>query len=248
METRNLKKITDPPTGIYYRVLHDVELEGIWRAGLPEVFLFDPQAAVQMTAEIQRLQYGIFRYGAPSQTEDRAINRWRSTYQFDRAFANGTGFNEPGDTRADYITPRDLEYPLPRLDKYRVCGGASLKGTEAYSLAVALRSIPSLIKDLLYNRLFSSNKISFWATVRANNVLNVETIINTELPTLDELKTKPWLYFHATTSRSDGTIGRFPQGDGEYVLIPLITKEPVQYPLSRLQKMDSIADPYKVYL
>lgn len=243
-----LKKLVSPsPQESYYRVLHDVEIGGIWRAGLPEVFLFDPQAATPMNEELQWLMYDLFRWGAPSQDEARAENKWTSLYQYDRAFTNGTGFNDPSDLRANYISGDDLGYPLPRLDKYRVCGGASLKGTEGYSLMLALKTLPALLGQKIY-ALRTKDDFSFWNAVTANNVLNVETLKANALPTIEELVTKPWLYFHATTSRANGTIGRFPQGDGEPVLVPLVTKEPVTFPLNKLQKMDTIADPYKVYL
>lgn len=82
--------------------------------------------------------------------------------------------------------------------------------------------------------------------------LVVETI-NAEAPLFDveEILAKPWLYFHATTVRSDGTIGRFPQGGGEPVFVPLISRHslgPVRYPLEFLEKLPigEVADPYKV--
>jgi len=65
---------------------------------------------------------------------------------------------------------------------------------------------------------------------------------------IDWLVARPWLYFHATTVHADGTVGRFPQGDGSPVLIPLVAEIPVRYRLEYLQKVDRIADPYTIYL
>lgn len=70
----------------------------------------------------------------------------------------------------------------------------------------------------------------------------VETL--TKVPTLDWLIKHPWLFFQATTVHADGTIGRFPQGDGAPVYVPLVSKVPVHYPLEYLEKVDKIADPY----
>ena len=60
---------------------------------------------------------------------------------------------------------------------------------------------------------------------------------------------KPWQKFCAVTVK-DGRIGRFPQGDGRDVWVPLIARQPVYLPLSSLQRWDGadLPDPYTLYL
>jgi len=48
--------------------------------------------------------------------------------------------------------------------------------------------------------------------------------------------------------REDGTIGKFPQGDGSPVLVPLVAEQPVHYPREFMEKVDRIADPYWIPL
>jgi len=63
---------------------------------------------------------------------------------------------------------------------------------------------------------------------------------------IEQLKKEPWHYFHATTVHEDGTIGMFPQGDGNPVLVPIISAEPVHYPVELMEKVDNIVDPYQI--
>ena len=148
-------------------------------------------------------------------------SNWRSVYDAGRAFMNGSGFPTPtkGEPRRDVINNKDLNSPLPEWDKIRVCGGATLRGTVD------------------------------------GDMLIVDTLKYGEpVPSWDELKQKPWLYFHATTSSKKATgeprIGRFPQNqNGEYpVLIPLVARSVVRFPLGALEEVSEIADPYRIYI
>lgn len=214
-----------PPAGNLFRVLHDWELWKLglledgkhwdWRAGYPEVFILQATHVVKMDVELQHLMYDLFTAGTPSMKETTRKGKWRSLYQYDRAFTNGTGFNDDSDPRADYINMQDLEYELPKLDKTRVCGGATVRG--------------EVDGDWVW----------------------VETIQADSLPTIGYVLGRPWLYFHATTSRDasgEPAVGRFPQGDGEPCFVPLVSRYPVRYPLAHLQPVDEIADPYRFYL
>ena len=193
----------------FYRVLHDIERGGLWRFSLPEVFLFEPNHATPFTKEWQLFSFSI----NPFMTGDK----WRSLYSYSRAFTNNQGFDKPGDPRADYVNGRDLIFELPKFDKPRICGGASLTGVEDGEY-------------LLVNTLDTRNPP----------------------PSLEYAEKNPWLcYFDAITIDGNGTPRRFPQGDGERVFIPLVTSQPVKYPLQYLQKMQAgnpPADPYKIYL
>jgi hypothetical protein len=65
-------------------------------------------------------------------------------------------------------------------------------------------------------------------------------------PTLEWLLAHPWLIYHAVTVREDGSIGRFPQGEGRPVIMPLIGTGVARYPLACLQRVPAIADPYVI--
>lgn len=105
-----------------YLVLHDTEYQFIWRENVPEVYNFGGiLGATNLTRAwqefIMALNPGMTAHG------------FRSLLSWDRAFTNGTGFDQPGKPpRRDYINNRDLKAKLPRLDKVRVCGGAILHG------------------------------------------------------------------------------------------------------------------------
>lgn len=76
---------------------------------------------------------------------------------------------------------------------------------------------------------------------------------NSPPPPLAEILLRPWLYFAATTVKSDGSIGRFPQGNGATVWVPLVASTQVTIPLSNLEKLPvnawpNLPDPYTIYL
>lgn len=65
-------------------------------------------------------------------------------------------------------------------------------------------------------------------------------------PPVEYILARPWLYFHATTVRPNGTVGSFPQSTGAE-LVPLLTNRVVKYPLARLKKLDGrIPSPYVI--
>ena len=154
----------------WYAVMHDKERyvwgldyldepKGyLWREALPEVYFCQPLHAVDMTQEVQKLCYGLFRFGAPSMSEETAKKKYRIVYADDIAFANFSGFPHAGTTpRRDYINNVDLEAQYPRLDKPRFCGGALIRGTVVGdSLLVNtidsqnLPTLEEVIRDRLY--------------------------------------------------------------------------------------------------
>lgn len=109
-----------------WRVLHDFELvvthapDTFDRPGLPEVQPLAPADIVPFPETWQHLSFAL----NPAMTGDK----WRSLYQWNRAFCNGQGFNNDADPHADYVNERDLNKPLPAFDKVRVCGGAVITG------------------------------------------------------------------------------------------------------------------------
>ena len=139
---------TDPPPPgeqILCRALHDKTLtdKGIYdysgrmKNRHPEVYLLQNEAGreegitqkVLMTKEVQEMCFALLRFGAPSMTLARAKNRFRAIYDFDRAFTNRSGFNNPDRAPyADFINNRDTNGHLPAFDKVRFCGGALTQG------------------------------------------------------------------------------------------------------------------------
>jgi hypothetical protein len=204
--------IDPPPANVqWYKVMHDRELwnAGIrdgklkwdWRVGLPEVQFGTPTISVEMTEAIQRLWFGLFRYGAPAMAEAMAKKKYRVIYQDDIAFCNKMGYPHgwDGGPRKDYINGLDLNKSLPVLDKPRFCGGALVRGVVSGD-------------DLIVR------------TIDAENIPSLEHVIRERL------------YFTAVNV-GPNFASAFPQGLGEPVLVPLISAEPIRYPLARLKKL-----------
>lgn len=115
-----------PPILTGWKVLHDWETkQEQWRgtkSGVPEVFHFDQDAPTKLTHAWQDFIMAL----NPGMTGDG----WRSLAKWDRAFTNGTGYDNPnGSIYADFINKRDMTAKPPVEDKCRCCGGANLHGT-----------------------------------------------------------------------------------------------------------------------
>lgn len=109
-----------------WRVLHDAELpvnlrpERRWPTpGVPEVYAGNREQT-RFGWDWQLLSYAM----NPGMTR----GKWRILYEYDTAFTNGTGFNEPDSPRADYVNNLDLSYPDPLWQSFLFCGGATLTG------------------------------------------------------------------------------------------------------------------------
>jgi hypothetical protein len=78
--------------------------------------------------------------------------------------------------------------------------------------------------------------------------------LNTNQPPPKAESVKPWHKFCALNIRlkADGTpsLSRFPYCDGRDVIVPLISREPVRFPLAGLAAWESEEppDPYRIYL
>lgn len=219
-----------------FRVLHDFEIfakgiidprnsEGVWywRKGMPEVFNFTGSHVTKMVQWVQELAFDL----NPGMPTDHG--GFRYLYDVRRAFSNGTGFDtvhqrneEDYAARKDFINKWDLDArEYPRFDKSRTCGGATIAGK-----------------------------------VDGDSVI-VETLKvgsppgNDRIEILGYVLKHPWLFFHAVTVAGSSTntqeiVGKFPQNRGNSVLVPLVTTTVVRYPLSWLEPVTRIADPYKV--
>jgi hypothetical protein len=234
--------VDPPPTSeVFYRQLHDYELgvRGVniagtqygeevwyWRAqhGHPEVFHIDGGSRTPFTKPWQLLAFAL------SQPQLTA-KKFRVVYDDRRAFNNGTGFWSkippayPDPHRADFVNNIDLNGEMPSLDKIRNGGGHCMKGT--------------VIGNWFYPEFLEYDPQA----------------PNDGAPTVAWLKERPWLYFHAVTchkQEDDGSprIYPFGQGGGEPVLVPFVAKKGamLRIPLVTLERVDKIADPYKIYI
>jgi hypothetical protein len=228
-----------PEPSVYFRVLHDYEIwvrqfshsehsqyyhpvEGWdWREGMPEVFWLFGSHIVPLNRSWQML----FKEMNPTMSPNASTSTWG----YGTAFSNGKGKGfdtqyPSSDPRfvpvQNYFENRDIKPGVPMLskDKVRTCGGASIRG------------------------------------YIDGDMLVVETLNgNEDAPDWSWLKQRPWLYFEAVSAEKNKVtkqpqIVPFPQGGGKPVLIPLVARFPVRTPLGSLQKMDKIADPYKIYI
>lgn len=132
------------PARKYWRVLHDYEIwkkqfvypghgqfyheEGWdWRKGMPEVFWLLGTHVVPFDERWQTLAYAM--------NPGMGGEQFRVLYDDHRAFMNRTGFwTDPTHFQEyvphdDYVNMIDLGTSLPKWDKIRVCGGATLSGT-----------------------------------------------------------------------------------------------------------------------
>jgi len=79
------------------------------------------------------------------------------------------------------------------------------------------------------------------------NDLVIETLDPSNVPTVEWLLEHPQYYFHAVNTNVGG-VSKFPQGDGEAVLIPLFSRFEVRLPLEQVVKWESneLPNPYKI--
>ena len=210
------------PDILLYRVKHDAERGPLTRWRVPEVYWFDEGHNFELTQDWQELWFELFCYGAPSLPPNLAKSRWRSLLDYEKAFSNGTGFNDPDDSRADYINKENLNAPNPETDKDRFCGGATLKGVVDGN---------DLVFEVMTEK--KPEDAEVWP------------------PTLEWLLARPWLYFHATIVYKK-RIGMFPNGHQknlkifEPTLVPLVARSGYEYrcPMENLAPVSEIADPY----
>jgi hypothetical protein len=92
---------------------------------MPEVMPPLNAGVIKMSLDIQDMSRKLMRAMNPTITD----KQWTAIHSFDRAFTNGSGFNDASDPRVNYILGTDLFAPLPVYDKaQRVCGGSFIRG------------------------------------------------------------------------------------------------------------------------
>lgn len=158
------------------------------------------------------------------------------------AFANGTGFRQDGDPRADWFHRRDLTKSPPNLDKIRTCSRSVLTGTVAGEyLRVTLfdsRQPPPLKPGRSYPTKMED--------IRPDDYLYTP-------------QTHPWMFLTANIVNRSGEVVQFPRGavyswtgDGApRSFVPHVANlgyGDVLYPLSKLRKLgatEPIPSPYR---
>lgn len=228
-------KATAPVLPQLFRHKTDSELDGIRDCafelgGCPQVFvLLDVSMIItrQWQYYIRAINYGM------------DIKRVSAIFGWFRAFANKTGFGQPGTPRKNYFLNEDLDGEDLKFDKIRTCGRSVLTGTEhADSLLVNMldgNKPPVLKPGKMY-----PNDISD---------VNVEDYVYTP-------RTHPWFFFVANNIQRDGETVPLSDDGGHYdwmgdnrpyTFLPHVSRFTVWYPKSKLVKLkasDGVPSPY----
>ena len=189
-----------------------------------------------------------------------------ATWGYTKAFANGTGFGDPIDPRANYIDGQDLTYDPPQWDKSRTGSRSVMKGTPAYSLMVALKDGMEFIKTLVSSpRSLVGNFRKSLSALVTQNVLIVKMFDGNQDPplkpgrtypqTVEDInpddylytpETHPWMFFVANIVNGQGDVVPFPNGavypwtgdNRPRTFLPHVVRGgEVQYELSKLRKL-----------
>jgi hypothetical protein len=149
------------------------------------------------------------------------------------AFANGTGFRDSTDPRADYFHNKDLQHRPPQYDKVRTMSRSVMTGTEQFSLVQALYDAVFLARAISRRRTsFLAARNAFTGLLaRSENVLNVDVLDSGSLPPLkpgysypgdiSEVDPNAYLYMPQTHPEKfmvanvvarDGRVVQFPRG------------------------------------
>ena len=207
-----------PPVKRYvgWRVLHKVE--GGWQntpLNMPEVLPPIDAVSVTMTDAIQTMSWELMSRINPTISK----KQWTAVHAHDRAFTNGTGFNDPDDPRRNIVTGDDLSAPLPRYDKcQRTCGGNFLRGEVRGDRLVCVPGVHGIDSRL-------------------------------PMPSVDEIVNRHWLLYAVTVYGSFELLGHFPQGNGGAVAIPFIMDREISFPLYCFERWeaDVLPNPLTVY-
>lgn len=110
-----------------WRVRHWIETGNDGRSR-PEFELLDPEHKTEFGRGFQLVSYQINTPSNPNCTRAMDREQWRVLWGSGEAWMNGTGYNEVGDPRADWVNMRDTTFDNPKLDKARVPCGALVTG------------------------------------------------------------------------------------------------------------------------
>lgn len=176
------------PAVQYYQHREDRETDQ-WNGGLrscvpcPAVWVLkdDPHALMD-----EQHQYFLWAINMAMEMEDVYLLLDKAL-----AFANGTGFRNKSNPKADYFHRRDLSAKAPALDKVRTCSRNVLTGTEQYSLLQAFREVMAVAKTVIRRSLMGDVRQAFVRAATAQNVLNVRTFDSRVPPPLKPGRTYP---------------------------------------------------------
>lgn len=145
---------------------------------------------------------------------------WRKIHGYKTAFNNfPQNGYDGGIPHADFINNLDLNMSLPNYDKTRVCGGSFITG-EAVSDRLVLRA----------------------------GVHGIDA--DSPMPETQTIIEKHWFIYAVSTGVNDESrIDHFPQGRGGPVLIPLIFRGTITFPLACFERweQDTLPDPLRIY-
>lgn len=160
---------------------------------------------------------------------------------FQLAFANGTGFGDDSDPRADYILGKNLTSPLPILDKDRTCSRNVLTGIESGEHLVLKLFDGNQPPPMKPGKRLPQTKeeINIWDYLY-NPRDNPEMFC-----VANRVTTKPG---------NQTSVAPFPRGaqydwtgnNNNYSFIPHISREVVKYPLKYLTRVTVKPSPYRI--
>lgn len=181
------------------------------------------------------------------------------------AYCNGTGFGDPADPRANWLTEQRLTEKPPQFDKVRTNVRNVLTGVERYSLVLALKRVQSSLQGFLRGKKTILRDIL--NVLISQNYLKVKTFDSTKPPPLKSGRTYPqsvekinpddYLYMPqfnremflvANIVKPDGKVVQFDNGglypwtqdNTPYTFLPHISNPnygDVLYPLQYLSKL-----------
>jgi hypothetical protein len=168
-----------------YRILTDMEIGRFDRPALPMVFAFS-DGRVPLTREwqyfIRAINYGM------------SARHCSAIFHTGRAFANKMGFENPERPCRDYFKNENLDAPdLPILDKVRTCGDATIEMISGVVSMMDGTKAPPLKSGQMHPQTIQEAAGAF------------DRYLYTP-------KSHPWLFFAATTTKADFTLGNFPNG------------------------------------
>jgi len=112
-----------------------------------------------------------------------------ANFGFTLAYCNGTGFGDPADPRANFLTGQRLDQKLPQFDKVRTNSRSVLTGVEQYSLVQAIKDAKSLVQSFLERK--SGTLRTVRESLTAKNMLKVTTFDGRKPPPLKPGRSYP---------------------------------------------------------
>jgi hypothetical protein len=139
---RKEQAVTLPPRPPLFRVLHELEVPQVYwttPVKMPEVRALFPAHFSDFGREWQLL--------SKAMNPRISANRWTSVYGYFAWIANGQGFGDESDPRANYVTGQDLTHENPRVECLTTGGSVVTGRVDGASLIIEtldVRSVPSL--------------------------------------------------------------------------------------------------------